>query len=184
MNAAIEDITDEQLMLAYQGGDLRAFERLYGRYKGPLFRYLLRGCSDRAQAEELFQDIWAGLIKARARYVVQASFKTYLFQLGHNRLVDHYRRRQLHLVSDESLALEPDQRPDLAQAANDRDCVERLQQQLGQLPTEQREAFVLQQETELSLEQIGQLCGVGRETIKSRLRYALKQLRAALEDCL
>lgn len=180
----VSEVCDEDLMLSYQGGSLAAFEQLYARHKGPLFRYLLRGCSDRHQAEELFQEVWTGLIKARARYQVQASFKTYLYQLAHNRLVDHYRRRSLQLVDDESLQQEADPRPDLHQAANDADCVERLKQQLDRLPAEQREAFVLQQETDLSLEQIGQLGGVGRETVKSRLRYALKQLRTALEDCL
>ncbi len=178
------ETTDEQLMLDYQQGDLRAFEALYTRHKGPLFRYLLRGCSDRHQAEELFQDVWAGLIKARERYQVQARFATYLYQLAHNRLVDHYRRRHLTLVDDDTLHREPDSRPDPDQAANDRDCVERLKQELSDLPAEQRESFVLQQETDMSLEQIGQLSGVCRETVKSRLRYALKQLRAALEDCL
>lgn len=176
--------TDEQLMLRYRDGDAGAFAPLYQRHRGPLYRYLLHGCGHPATAEELFQDVWTGLIKARAGYRVEASFRTWLYRLAHNRLVDHYRRTQIRWVDDASLPEVPDPAPGQEQLANDADCVNRLQTALGNLPAAQREAFLLREETELSLEQIGAIAGVGRETIKSRLRYALKTLRAALEDCL
>jgi RNA polymerase sigma-70 factor (ECF subfamily) len=59
--------TDEQLMLAYAGGDAGAFERLYAKHKGPLFRYVLRSVKARGEAEELYQDIWMKVVQARAR---------------------------------------------------------------------------------------------------------------------
>ncbi len=176
--------TDEQLMLRYRDGDAGAFAPLYQRHRGPLYRYLLHGCGHPATAEELFQDVWTGLIKARSGYRVEASFTTWLYRLAHNRLVDHYRRTPFRWVEDASLSERPDPAPGQEQLAHDADCVARLQTALGNLPAAQREAFVLREETDLSLEQIGALAGVGRETIKSRLRYALKYLRATLEDCL
>jgi RNA polymerase sigma factor (sigma-70 family) len=57
-----------------------------------LYRYLLRQCREPAAAEELFQDVWMNLIRARAGYTVQAKFTTYLYRLAHNRLIDHYRK--------------------------------------------------------------------------------------------
>src|SRR5688572_26991322 len=84
---------DEDLMLAYRDGNAGAFDELYRRHKGPLYRYLVRQCRDAAAAEELFQDIWMNLIRSRAGYVVTARFATYLYRLAHNRLIDHYRRR-------------------------------------------------------------------------------------------
>ena len=54
--------TDEALMLAYAGGDGGAFEHLYAKHKGPLFRYVLRSVKGRGEAEELFQDIWMKVI--------------------------------------------------------------------------------------------------------------------------
>jgi len=110
---------------------------------------------------------------------VEASFSAWLY-----RLVDHYRRTRGTWVNDTSLPELPDPAPSQEQLANDADCVDRLQTALGRLPAAQREAFLLREETELSLEQIGVIACVGRETIKNRLRYALQHLRAAMEDCL
>ena len=83
---------DEELMNRYRDGDAHAFEVLYTRHKGPLYRYLLRQCGAAALAEELFQDVWMKLIRARERYETRAKFTTYLYHLAHNRLIDHYRR--------------------------------------------------------------------------------------------
>jgi RNA polymerase sigma factor (sigma-70 family) len=83
--------TDEDLMLRYRDGDAAAFEVLYGRHKGGVFRYMLRQCSARGIAEELFQEVWMNLIKSRASYSVQARFSTYIYSIAHNRLIDHYR---------------------------------------------------------------------------------------------
>lgn len=178
------DSSDEQLMLNYREGDNDAFAALYQRHKGPLYRYLLRGCSDKATAEELFQDVWTGLIDARERYRADAAFKTYLFRLAHNRLVDHYRRSRMRLVEDCDQNDIAQAGPSLDHSVSDQDCVELLKQEIGGLPAEQRDAFVLKEETGLSLEQIGAVVGAERETVKSRLRYAMKRLRQALEDCL
>ena len=78
-------------MERYRDGDAGAFDALYGRHKGGVFRYLARQCGNRGVAEELFQDVWMNLIRARAGYTVQAKFTTYLYRLAHNRLIDHYR---------------------------------------------------------------------------------------------
>ena len=175
---------DEHLMLGYRDGDGEAFAVLYRRHRRPLYRYLLHGCGNPAIAEELFQDVWTHLIKARDTYRVEARFTTWLYRLAHNRLVDYYRSTRMTGVNDDVLEAMPDPAPTPAQRVADADCVQRLQAALGRLPAAQREAFVLREETDLSLEEIGACAGVGRETIKSRLRYALKTLRAALEDCL
>src|SRR5262245_38611356 len=86
------DTSDEELMLLYRDGDAGAFDALYARHKGGLYRYVLRQCRSTALAEELIQDVWMNLIRARAAYTVQAKFTTYLYRLAHNRLIDHYRK--------------------------------------------------------------------------------------------
>lgn len=182
--AIVPEPSDEQLMLGYRDGDAEAFATLYHRHRGPLYRYLLHGCANPATAEELFQDVWTNLIRVRDTYRVEASFKTWLYRLAHNRLVDHYRRGQMPWVGDKDLEAVPDPAPGHDQLVNNADCVQRLQVALGRLPAAQREAFILREEAGMSLEAIGVCAGVGRETIKSRLRYALKTLRVALEDCL
>lgn len=177
-------------MLAYCGGDVRAFDELYRRHKTPLFRYLLRGCRDAAVAEELFQDIWANLIRARSSYTVAARFTTYLYRLAHNRLIDHYRRQSpgaLVSFDDEDAGLaepvaEPPRQPEKAYEA--RQQAARLLELLEALPAAQREAFVLQHEAGMSIEDIAEATNVTRETAKSRLRYAMAKLREGMRGWL
>ena len=85
-------VSDEELMLAYRDGDAGAFDTLYRRHKGPVYRYMLRQCRDAGVADELFQDVWMNLIRARESYTVQAKFTTYIYTMAHNRLIDHYRK--------------------------------------------------------------------------------------------
>src|SRR5687767_11869284 len=90
---------DEELMLAYRHGDAGAFDKLYARHRGPVFRFILRALKQRAQAEELFQEVWIRVIEARSRYAPQARFSTWLYTIAHNLLVDHWRRKGLTLVA-------------------------------------------------------------------------------------
>lgn len=177
-------------MLAYRDGNAAALDELYRRHKAPLFRYLSRQCRDAATAEELFQDIWMNIVRARSTYTVAARFTTYLYHLAHNRLIDHYRRRApAALVSfdDETAALpEPaspaHEQPDAAYEAKQQAA--RLLELLATLPEAQRESFVLQHEAGMSIQDIAEITGVTRETAKSRLRYAMARLREGMRGWL
>lgn len=182
-------VSDEKLMLAYRDGDTRAFEALYARHRGVVYRYVLRQVGFRGAAEEVFQEIWTLIIGARGRYRVEARFATFLYTVAHNCVVDHFRGRPpLHLVSfdgdteDEAVAVpgREQEQPDRILAR--RQTAQRLLRALALLPDEQREAFLLQQEAGLTLEEIAEVTGVGRETAKSRLRYALAKLREELKE--
>src|SRR5215211_1938370 len=89
---AVDDARDEDLMLAYASGDARAFDALYARHKGGVYRYVLRHCNNNAAiANDLFQDIWMNAIRVRASYAPTAKFTTWIYTLARNRLVDHWR---------------------------------------------------------------------------------------------
>jgi RNA polymerase sigma-70 factor (ECF subfamily) len=90
---------DAQLMTRYAAGDAAAFATLYARHKGPLYRYFARQCGSADAAEELFQDVWLRIVKARARYEPKARFTTYMYQIAHNCLVDHFRKSGRALTS-------------------------------------------------------------------------------------
>lgn len=191
------DEDDEALMLAYARGDAVSFERLYERHKGPTYRYLLRHTSDRAIADELHQDVWLRVVKARAHYAPDARFTTWLYTLARHRIVDHWRsRRGVQFTSLDDAADCDTASADEGEAASsafaagddplaatiDAQSGQRLIAALADVPGPQRDAFLLHIEAGLSLEDIARLAGVPAETIKSRLRYAYRRLRAALED--
>ncbi len=171
-------------MLAYAGGDVIAFEALYRRHRARLYRFLLRSLQHPADADELFQETWSRLIRARARYRPDARFGTWLLQIAHNLARDHFRRRGTWGNGDdaqatlEALAAPASEEPDHLLSEFERR--RRLQLALEDLPDEQRTTFLLRVESGLGLEEIAEVTGVGRETTKSRLRYALARIRARL----
>ncbi len=181
--------SDEELMERYRDGDAGAFEVLYDRHKGGLFRYILRQCGNRGVAEELFQEVWMNLIRARAAYTVQARFTTYLYRLAHNRLIDHYRAQAggvpVSFDDEYGPALESiagAHGNDPAVTADAREQAQQLLQLIAALPAAQREAFLLQQESDMNVAEIAQATGVNRETAKSRLRYAIARLRRGMRE--
>jgi len=183
-----DDDADEALMLAYAAGDASAFDRLYARHKGSLYRYMLRHCANAGVADELFQDVWMNVIRVRASYMPSARFASWLFTLAHNRIVDHWRatgQATIVTLDDDddaptSIASPSHDQLDARAAASETSA--RLRAALAALPPLQRDAFLLHQESELSLAEIGQLTGVGVETVKSRVRYAMARLRAAFPE--
>src|SRR3954470_21978321 len=172
---------DEQLMLAYRDGDAAAFEKLYARHRARLYRFVLRSVKSRAIGEELFQEIWLRVIEARGRYTPQARFTTWLYTIAHNHLVDHWRKRGLTLVALEGDEA-PGASPDPAEQAQARQSLERFAAALEALPPPQREAVLLHEEGELSVADIAAATGTNEEAAKSRLRYAVAKLKAAMGD--
>jgi len=180
-------VADEQLMLDYAAGDAAAFEALYARHKGPLYRFVRRSVKDAAHADELFQDIWMRIVEARVRYSPQARFTTWMYTIAHNRLVDHWRAKGLSLVSldeDAEAPLEIDAGPasDPRRIAEGREALARFAGALAALPLAQREAFLLHEEAGMTAAQIAEATGTNTDAAKSRLRYAMDKLREAMGD--
>ena len=182
------EATDEQLMLAYRDGDAAAFDNLYARHKGRLFRYVLRGVKSRALAEELYQEIWIRVVEARGRYAASARFTTWLYTIAHNRMVDYWRKKELAVVPiGEDEGGEPqhaaaDLAGDPARRAESRQAAARFIEALEGLPHAQREAFLLHEEAGMTALEIAAATGSESEAVKSRLRYAYAKLKAATDD--
>lgn len=173
--------SDEQLMQQYQRGQSAAFETLYQRYRGDLYRFLLRQF-EQTQAEELYQEIWMKVIQGQQRYQPQASFRTWLYTIAHNHLRDQARRQQVRIETQpEAAAPEPQHQLDPVKVSQDQQAWQALLQGIQQLPGEQRQAFLLQVEAGLSLTEIAEVMNSNTESSKSRLRYAMRKLREHLK---
>ena len=183
---------DAALMLAYAAGDAGAFNALYARHERPVFRFLRRslGADGEASADELHQEVWLAVVRNAAGYVPRARFTTWLYGIARSKLIDHWRARRPGVSLDAPAANEADQTlldllPAEPAMQPEQQALSRAQaaaflRAVEALPAEQREVFLLHAEGELTLDEIGTLTGVGMETAKSRLRYAMVKLRAAL----
>ena len=182
----VEPPDDARLMLRYGAGDAAAFEELYSRHRAPLWRFVLRNLRDEAATADVFQDIWTRVIAHRGRYAASAKFTTWLYRIAHNCCVDHWRRsgraaRRQHPGGEEVLVCVADSdTPTPEDEAQSDERAAALLAALQALPEEQRTAFLMYTEGGLGLAEIAAATGVGAETAKSRLRYAVARLRRAV----
>ena len=179
MNDASE--SDAALMSRYARGEAAAFEILYRRHEMRVWRYLQRNVGNRATTDELMQEVWFAVARDAPRYQPSARFTTWLFTIAHNRMIDCIRagRRETSL---ENLQLTADANTGPFAAAVSRDQAGAVLQAVAQLPREQRDAFLLQVEGDLPVEEIAAITDSSFETTKSRLRYARTKLRELLKE--
>ena len=189
-DSTVADDCDEALIGRYARGDAAAFELLYRRHELRVWRYLQRNLRNAATADELMQEVWFAVARDASRYLPSARFTTWLFSIAHNRMIDSIRARRRHMSlgslshgSDEvtrQLTADPSASPVAAAVARDEAAA--LIRAVEELPREQREAFLLQVEGDLDVEEIAKLTGSSFETTKSRLRYARTKLRELLKE--
>ncbi|KPZ68895.1 ECF RNA polymerase sigma factor SigW [Shewanella sp. P1-14-1] len=186
------DRSDEQLMLDYQQGDAHAFEALYSKHKGPLYRYFVRQISDNTLAEDLYQDTWGKVINAADNYQVTAKFTTWLYRIAHNLLIDHVRAVKPLDKLDELGEQGMDEfdanignqqfngRPD--EVLEQQHQAQLLKACVAKLPAVQKEAFLLNIELGLTASAISDIANVTVEATKSRIRYAYQSIKQCVAN--
>lgn len=182
-------------MQRYAQGDVAAFEVLLKRHETALWRFIVKTLRDAAAAEDVMQDTWITVTQQAARYVSNAAsggqtaqFRTWLFTLARSRTIDHLRKQKSEVSTEDFSDSQSDWLGNLAtdsgfgplRQLEGREQAGALLQALQELPEDQREAFLLQAEGGLSVEEIAASCQVTFETAKSRLRYARSKLKARL----
>jgi RNA polymerase sigma-70 factor, ECF subfamily len=188
--------SDEDLMLAFRDGDAAAFEQLVSRHKRGLYNFLLRSVHDRSRSEEMLQEVFLRVIRAKDRYQRTARFTTWIYTIARNLCVDESRRQKFR----RTIPLEAKRRgrggddgqsildvTEAQQVAIDAESEapkvrERVAVAIDSLPDDQREVFMMRQFGGLSFKQIGEAVGAPENTVKSRMRYALEKLRSDLSD--
>lgn len=190
----LRDEADEVLMLAYQEGDVRAFEVLLTRHRKPVFNFILRFVGSRELAEDLLQETFLRVIKGAARYERKAKFTTWLYTIARNLCVDQSRRakhrKAQSLDAPMSKSGESGTLLDVVPGTNmpsDRVAVSKelhgkIHQALENLSEEQREVFLMREFLDMPFKQIADVVGVPENTVKSRMRYALEKLRLELDE--
>ena len=196
MAAERGDATDEALMVRYQRGDREAFTELVRRYERPIYNFILRQVRHPTVAEDVAQDTFLRLVQNASEFKHEARFSTWLYTIARNLCIDHLRKMSLrrHPSLDQPSGADADSRP-LGEGVADehpRASAERgaIASEVGasivkaveQLPEDQREVYLLREIANLPFKDIAAITGVAENTVKSRMRYALDRLQAALTD--
>ena len=184
-NTEAED--DQRLMLSYAQGNSSAFESLYKKHKGGLYRYFVRQIGDLQLAEDLYQETWGRVIKAASNYESSAKFTTWLYRIAHNLLIDHVRAVKPVDLFSERFTEEQDSEcflpsdelsPDRAMEVDVKASL--LKHCISLLPTVQKEALLLNMEGGFTAGAIAEIVGVTLEATKSRIRYANQGLKSCV----
>src|SRR5205807_3667040 len=176
-----QERSDEELLAAFQQGDVGAFEALLRRHRAPLFTFLLRMLGDRERAEDLAQETFLRIVKGAAAWEQRARFSTWLYTIARNLCVDQSRRDRFRRTGSLD-AQGPDEEPamvdsvpgheiDPARGAESARLRPVLAKALAGLPAEQREVFLLREQAGVPFKEIAELTGVNENTVKSRMRY-------------
>ncbi|NUO83088.1 GNAT family N-acetyltransferase [candidate division KSB1 bacterium] len=107
-DAPLEELPDEELMLAYAAGDAGAFAQLYDRHERAVYRFLLRSVRSPESADDLLQDTWMAVVRNAAGYAPRARFTTWLYGIARSKLIDHWRRTDPAASLDDPVANDPD----------------------------------------------------------------------------
>jgi RNA polymerase sigma-70 factor (ECF subfamily) len=195
LSASRNDPTDEALMIRFQSGDRSAFTVLVRRHQSPLYNFAMRQLRSPSVAEEVVQDAFVRVVQNAADFKHEARFSTWLYTITRNLCIDQMRKRALrrHPSLDEAKRAEEGEGPTLGeQTADSRANVERsavsveirerVLAAVEQLPDEQREVFLMREVSNLPFKEIAEIVGVPENTVKSRMRYALERLQAALSE--
>ena len=180
--------TDEQLMQAFSAGEYAAFEALYRKHKGSLYRYFLRHVGERPKAEDLFQEVWSQIIAKASDYQAKAKFTTWLYTMARNKVIDHNRHKKVtdKVVDEAADWQEADANAKEIMGDKPEEDVESdiqakaIKRCVSQLPDHQLECFLLREEAGMQLSDVAEVMGTGIEATKSRMRYAYKNLRECL----
>src|SRR5215831_15523480 len=159
-------------MLAFQGGDRRAFDTLFARYTPRVLTFLTRMVRDRARAEELTQDVFIRIYNAAARYEPRARFSTYVFGIAHNLALNelaraHRKHEQARADLSELAAVDP--APGAEEKLDADRMRARLERAIADLPERQRAAVLLRSEQGLDYEEIAGALDASVSSVKSLL---------------
>jgi RNA polymerase sigma-70 factor (ECF subfamily) len=186
--------SDVQLMLDVKAGDEQSFELLLQRFRSPLVNFLYRMVRNREQAEDLAQEVFLRVYRARADYVPSAKFTTWLFRIATNLALNSMRdtRHQRAEISldapvvadsedgDERPLDVAEQSPNIEQHLVEEARRKMIRHAIDKLPEKQRAAVLLHKYQDLDYGEIAKILECSESALKSLLFRAYEALRVEL----
>jgi RNA polymerase sigma-70 factor, ECF subfamily len=186
--------SDVQLMLDVKAGDETSFALLLQRYRRPLVNFLYRMVRNREQAEDLAQEVFLRVYRAREEYVPSAKFTTWLFRIATNLALNsvrdtRYQRLEVSLDAPVTVDAEDgeekvidvaEKHPNIEQHLVEEARVQMIKHAIDKLPEKQRAAVLLHKYQELDYGEISKILQCSESALKSLLFRAYESLRVEL----
>ena len=173
-------VSDESLYRKARGGDLAAFDQLYARHERQLFGFILRRIGDRAQAEELFHDVFVGVMSGAVAKFEEARFGAWLFRSARNACANWQRSRVRGEHAVARLGPDVEERPNPEAELMEEERITSLARAVERLPSVLADVFALRS-AGLSYEEIADELQVPLGTVKSRMNTLVGKLRSEIE---
>jgi RNA polymerase sigma-70 factor, ECF subfamily len=187
--------TDEALLARYRRGEVDAFRTLVRRHQRALYNFALRQVRTPSVAEDIVQDVFVRIVQNVETFKEESRFSTWAYTIARNLCIDHLRKRvhRRHASLDQPENSSDGEGAPLgervagSEMAADRTVIGKqlqthIRAAVEALPEDQREVFLMRQVSELPFKEIAEIVGVSENTVKSRMRYALERLQAALAE--
>ena len=179
VEAACSALSDEELMIRYQGGDETAFEEIYGRYSKKIYGFIMRRLTNADTSAELFQETFLRLHRGRSLYRPEKPFKPWLYTIANNLIRDRFKAKEPKIA----------ELPEGEDAENANGAIPdgshtllSFKEAFANLTEDQKEALILSRFQGLRYEQIGTVLGKSTEAVNQLIQRALRQLRKYADE--
>jgi RNA polymerase sigma-70 factor, ECF subfamily len=172
-------LSDEELMIRYQGGDETAFEEIYSRYSKKIYGFIMRRLTNPDTSAELFQETFLRLHRGRDLYRPEMPFKPWLYTIANNLIRDRFKAKEPN-ISEPPEGEDPEY-PSAAIPDGSHTLLS-FKEALGHLTEQQKEALILSRFQGLKYEQIGTVMGKSTEAVNQLIQRALRQLRKYADE--
>jgi len=182
----MQSLTDEQLMLNYQKGEMQAMDGLLERYKNPVYHFALRLSQDAAEAQDICQEVFLRIHQHRQNYQPSAKFCTWIFSITHNLCISRLRKKKWLVLwprkkdePDELMELENTD-PSPQEVVSNNEFCGRLKECIQGLPFLQKEALLLREYQNLDYREIAEILNKSLGTVKTLIHRARQNLKLKL----
>jgi RNA polymerase sigma-70 factor (ECF subfamily) len=184
------NLSDNELVERYLGGDYSSLEILINRYKDKVFSYILMTVKNHHLAEDIFQDTFIKVVKSLnlGKYTDNGKFISWVMRIAHNLVIDHYRReKNQNTFSNDASEVDHFNSPKFSDEniedfmINEQILCE-VRELVEELPEDQKQVVIMRHYLGLSFKEIADQTDVSINTALGRMRYALINLRKIITD--
>ncbi|HNW49531.1 MAG TPA: sigma-70 family RNA polymerase sigma factor [Prolixibacteraceae bacterium] len=185
-----QNLSDNELVQRYLGGDYSSLEILINRYKDKVFTYILMNVKNHHLAEDIFQDTFIKVVRSLSlgKYTDNGKFISWVMRIAHNLIIDHFRReKNMNTISNDASEVDhfnsarfSDE--NVEDFMINEQILSEVRELVEELPEDQKQVVIMRHYLGLSFKEIAAQTDVSINTALGRMRYALINLRKIIDE--